>query len=143
VSDSPVRVRRVYDEPLGTDGTRVLVDRIWPRGVRKADAHLDEWCKTVAPSTTLRTWYAHVPERFEEFSSRYRQELGDPERAAAFEHLRQLVSEGPVTLLTATKHPNISEAAVLAQLLTDWAGSLAAPPRLRDLAHPSQVRLAP
>ncbi|HEY8281851.1 MAG TPA: DUF488 family protein [Leifsonia sp.] len=119
MSDRPVSVRRVYDDPAVTDGARVLVDRIWPRGVRKADLHLDEWCKTVAPSTTLRKWYAHVPERFEEFSSRYRAELKEPERAAALQHLRDLVSSGPLTLLTATKDPNISEAAVLARLLAD------------------------
>jgi len=66
VSNNAVMVRRVYDEPLDMDGTRVLVDRIWPRGLSKEMAHLDEWCKQVAPSTALRKWYAHVPERFDE-----------------------------------------------------------------------------
>ena len=71
VSDHSVNVRRVYDEPRASDGVRILVDRIWPRGLSKGKVHLDEWCKTVAPSTGLRKWYAHVPERFEEFTTRY------------------------------------------------------------------------
>ncbi|WIB65954.1 DUF488 family protein [Curtobacterium sp. MCBD17_040] len=118
MSDHPVVVRRAYEEPLATDGTRVLVDRIWPRGLTKERAHLDEWCKSVAPSSALRTWYAHVPERFEEFTTRYRAELEEPERAAAFQHLRELVKGRPLTLLTATKQPEISEAAVLTLLLS-------------------------
>lgn len=115
----PVSVRRVYDEPHTTDGARVLVDRIWPRGLSKQNAHLDEWCKAVAPSTDLRKWYAHIPDRFEEFTARYNKELKEPERAAALQHLREFLGKGPLTLLTATKNPEISEAAVLAQLLTD------------------------
>jgi uncharacterized protein YeaO (DUF488 family) len=114
---SKVQVRRVYEEPAGDDGTRVLVDRIWPRGLTKAKAGLDEWCKQVAPSTELRTWYHHDPELFAEFGRRYRSELADPERAAAVTHLRELAQGGVLTLLTATKQPEISEAAVLAELL--------------------------
>jgi uncharacterized protein YeaO (DUF488 family) len=112
-----VRVRRAYEEPEADDGTRVLVDRLWPRGLSKARAALDEWCKNVAPSPELRTWYSHDPDRFAEFSHRYQQELHDPERAEALEHLRGLAADGPLTLLTATKKPEISEAAVLAGLL--------------------------
>jgi uncharacterized protein YeaO (DUF488 family) len=112
-----VRVRRAYEEPAADDGTRVLVDRLWPRGLSKARAALDEWCKNVAPSPELRTWYSHDPDRFAEFSQRYQQELHDPERAEALEHLRGLAADGPLTLLTATKKPEISEAAVLAGLL--------------------------
>jgi uncharacterized protein YeaO (DUF488 family) len=112
-----VQVRRVYDEPAPGDGTRVLVDRVWPRGLTKAKAGLDEWCKQIAPSTELRKWYSHDPERFEEFGRRYRSELDDPERAEALTHLRELAEGGTLTLLTATKQPEISEAAVLAQLL--------------------------
>ncbi|HYB47526.1 MAG TPA: DUF488 family protein [Streptosporangiaceae bacterium] len=116
-----VRVRRVYAEPEAEDGTRVLVDRIWPRGMTKARAALDEWCKDVAPSTELRKWYGHDPGRFEEFGRRYRLELEDPQRAGAVAHLRALARDGTVTLLTATKEPAISEAAVLASLLTSSA----------------------
>ena len=114
-----VRVRRVYDEPAGDDGARVLVDRLWPRGLTKARADLTEWCKEVAPSTELRRWYGHDPAKFEEFVSRYRAELQQPERATALQHLRELARIGPLTLLTATKDPDLSEAAVLAGLLRD------------------------
>lgn len=109
-----VRVRRIYEDPSPDDGTRVLVDRLWPRGVSKADAHLDEWCKDVAPSPELRKWYDHDPDRFDEFSRRYRSELDDGEQADALSHLRDLADDGTVTLLTATKDPDISAAAVLA-----------------------------
>ncbi|MGH3274985.1 MAG: DUF488 domain-containing protein [Streptosporangiaceae bacterium] len=112
-----VRVRRVYEEPQQEDGTRVLVDRIWPRGLTKDKAALDEWCKDVAPSGELRTWYHHDPERFEDFGRRYRAELRDPQRAEALAHLRELAKDHPVTLLTATRQSQISEAAVLADLL--------------------------
>lgn len=112
-----VQVRRVYDEAHRGDGQRVLVDRVWPRGLSKDHAHLDEWCKQVAPSTELRTWYGHKPELFEEFTRRYRAELAEPDRATALAHLRDLADAGPLTLLTATKRSDISQAAVLAELL--------------------------
>ena len=112
-----VRVRRVYDDPEPDDGTRVLVDRVWPRGLTKDKARLDQWCKQVAPSTDLRKWYSHDPKRFEEFGRRYREELKDAERAQALQHLRELARSGTLTLLTATKHAEISEAAVLADLI--------------------------
>ena len=75
-----VRVGRVYDERTEADGLRVLVDRMWPRGLTKAAADLDDWCKTVAPSTELRHWYAHDPERYDEFARRYRLEMEEPTR---------------------------------------------------------------
>src|SRR4051812_27645037 len=103
------RIRRVYDNPQPSDGARVLVDRIWPRGLTKEKAHLDEWCKQIAPSTQLRQWYAHDPHRFGEFSRRYQQELNEPARAQALERLRDLAANGTLTLLTATKNIEISE----------------------------------
>jgi uncharacterized protein YeaO (DUF488 family) len=112
-----VHVRRVYDERTGDDGTRVLVDRIWPRGLTWAKAGLDEWCKEVAPSTELRKWYSHDPARFREFARRYRAELREPDRADALTYLRELANGRTLTLLTATKHPEISEAVVLAGVL--------------------------
>ncbi|MEU0037871.1 MULTISPECIES: DUF488 family protein [unclassified Streptomyces] len=115
--EAQVRVRRAYEVPERADGARVLVDRLWPRGLAKAKAHLDEWCKQVAPSTELRQWYHHDPDRFEEFGRRYREELLDPERARALSHLRDLAEERTLTLVTATKQPEISEAEVLAELL--------------------------
>jgi uncharacterized protein YeaO (DUF488 family) len=114
-------VRRIYDAPSETDGARILVDRLWPRGVSKERADLTEWMKTIAPSTELREWYGHAPERFDEFARRYRAELEQPERAADVQHLRDLAAVGPLTLLTATKQPAISEAAVLAKLLSPQA----------------------
>jgi uncharacterized protein YeaO (DUF488 family) len=96
----------------------VLVDRVWPRGVRKDDAHLDEWLRDVAPSTELRRWYAHEPSRFAEFRRRYLAELRDSGHREAAEHLRELASHGKLTLLTATKDLDHSQAAVLAAWLT-------------------------
>ena len=112
-----VRVRRVYDEPEDNDGVRVLVDRIWPRGMTKARAALDEWCKDVAPSTELRKWYSHDPAKFEEFTRRYGAELDQAERVQALQHLRDLAADGRLTLLTGSKAVDISEAAVLAAIL--------------------------
>jgi uncharacterized protein YeaO (DUF488 family) len=89
-----VRVRRVYGDRESDDGVRVLVDRVWPRGLTKERADLDEWCKTVAPSTSLRTWYGHDPKRFEEFRRRYRTELDEPERAEMLQHLRETPETG-------------------------------------------------
>jgi uncharacterized protein YeaO (DUF488 family) len=117
VSKATVRVGRVYDEPTVTDGRRILVDRLWPRGLTKVKAGLDEWCKQVAPSTELRTWYGHDPDRFAEFGRRYRAELDGAEQAAALAHLRALAERGPVLLLTASKDVAISEATVLAELI--------------------------
>jgi uncharacterized protein YeaO (DUF488 family) len=112
-----VRVRRIYEEPTPADGTRVLVDRIWPRGMSKTRARLDQWCKEIAPSTELRKWYHHDPARFEEFTRRYRDELTDSQQAAALKDLRNLAKHDTLTLLTATTDINISEAAVLADLV--------------------------
>jgi uncharacterized protein YeaO (DUF488 family) len=116
-----VRARRVYEPAAQSDGRRVLVDRLWPRGLSKDKAHLDEWLKAVAPSDELRRWYGHQPARFAEFKCRYEAELKDPERAGALRHLREEARSGPVTLLTATKDLQHSEAEVLVQLLrSEW-----------------------
>ena len=112
-----IRVRRVYDHPEPQDETRVLVDRIWPRGLRKDAAGLDEWAKDVAPSSELRTWYGHDPAKFGEFYRRYTEELARGAPRAALDHLASLAVKGPVTLLTATRDIDHSQAAVLAQLL--------------------------
>lgn len=112
-----VRVRRVYDEPEPADGVRILVDRLWPRGVGKRELHHDAWMKEVAPSTALRTWYGHRPERFEEFARRYREELRAPPAADAYGQLRERARSRTVTLLTATRDVERSAATVLAQRL--------------------------
>jgi len=122
-SQQRVNVRRIYEPPEQTDGTRVLVDRLWPRGVSKERAHLDLWLKAVAPSSELREWYGHVPERFDEFAARYRDELRDTDRAAAFSQLRELSTQGALTLLTASRAVEISEATVLATLLRTQDGT--------------------
>jgi uncharacterized protein YeaO (DUF488 family)/iron-sulfur cluster repair protein YtfE (RIC family) len=115
---SRVRVRRVYDPPSPGDGARVLVDRVWPRGLRKNDERFGEWAKDVAPSAQLRVWYRHEPARFDEFRRRYRAELtGEPAKLEAVARLRAKAAEGPVTLLTATRELNLSQAAVLAEFL--------------------------
>ncbi len=114
---SRVRVGRVYDERTPQDGARVLVDGIWPRGLTTEQADLDEWCKQVAPSTALRTWFGQDPDRFAEFGRRYRLELEDPGRADALEHLRELAQHRTLTLLTAARHAEISKTILLAELL--------------------------
>ncbi|MFC4586038.1 DUF488 domain-containing protein [Sphaerisporangium corydalis] len=113
----PVLLRRVYDDPAAEEGKRVLVDRLWPRGLTEEAAHVDEWLKDVAPSNELRTWYGHDPERWEEFGRRYLAELGDATHRSALDGLREMLRTGPVTLLTATKVIEHSHAAILADLL--------------------------
>jgi uncharacterized protein YeaO (DUF488 family) len=109
---SAFTVARVYDADAPA-GARILVDRLWPRGVTKEDARLDEWLKDAAPSTELRRWYRHDPTRFDEFSQRYREELAQPPAADAVRHLTDLSQAGPVTLLTATRDVDHSGARVL------------------------------
>lgn len=98
-----VQVKRIYDTAERDDGARVLVDRLWPRGVSKERAALDTWDKELAPSTELRRWYDHDPERFDAFAERYRQELADDDRAAELDRLRAVARARRLTLLTATK----------------------------------------
>ena len=116
-----VQVRRVYDPPMPDDGQRVLVDGLWPRGVSKERAMLDDWPKEIAPSTELREWYGHDPDKYDEFARRYRAELDDPEHADAVARLRERAAHGRLTLLTGSKRSDISEAAVLVGVLTSAA----------------------
>lgn len=112
-----IRIRRVYDKPSPDDGIRVLVDRVWPRGLRKTDAKLDEWAKDLAPSTDLRKWYGHDPAKFSEFRHRYIAELDSAQPRTRLAEVHALAASRPVTLLTATRDVDISQAAVLAELL--------------------------
>jgi len=114
-----VRVHRIYDQPAADDGTRVLVDRVWPRGIRKEAAAIDEWVKDVAPSTELRKWYGQITEKFTQFEARSPAELESPTAHAALDHLRTLAKDGALTLLTATRDVDHSQAAVLASLLRE------------------------
>ncbi|MGW2743983.1 DUF488 domain-containing protein [Streptomyces sp. NPDC001450] len=112
-----VRVRRIYEPPETDDGLRVLVDRLWPRGLAKEAAQIDEWPKGLTPSTELRRWYHAGEGSYEEFRDRYEAELTTPEAAELLDGLRESARKGPVTLLTASKTPEQSHATVLADLL--------------------------
>ncbi|MER6349958.1 DUF488 domain-containing protein [Streptomyces sp. NPDC001595] len=112
-----VRVRRVYEPPDQDDGLRVLVDRLWPRGLAKDAARVDEWPKALTPSNELRRWYHAGEGSYEEFARRYEAELAAAEAAELLDRARAWVREGPVTLLTAVKSPEHSHASVLAGLL--------------------------
>lgn len=114
-----VRARRIYESTEPADGARVLVDRLWPRGLAKDEVSLDTWLKQVAPSNDLRAWYKHDPDRYDEFRARYQAELAEPERAEALDELRDMAAHGPLTLLTATKDLPHSHAQVLLEELTD------------------------
>ncbi|GAA3132698.1 DUF488 family protein [Streptomyces rameus] len=111
-----VRVRRIYEPPEPDDGLRVLVDRLWPRGLAKDEARIDEWPKELTPSAELRTWY-HGGGSYEEFRRRYEAELDAPRQAELLDALRRSAREGRVTLLTASKKPDQNHATVLAELL--------------------------
>jgi uncharacterized protein YeaO (DUF488 family) len=114
-----VTFSRVYDEPSAHEGARILVDRIWPRGLTKEAAQLDQWAKDVAPSAQLRIWYGHDPAKCAEFRRRYTAELVEPERAQAFARLKTLAHQTPLVLLTATRDLEHSQAAVLADHLRE------------------------
>ncbi|EMA54476.1 DUF488 domain-containing protein [Halococcus thailandensis] len=110
----PIQTKRIYEEPDPEDGTRVLVDRLWPRGVSKEDAALDRWAKDAAPSDELRNWFDHDPERWDEFKERYRDELSDRD---VVDELRELADGGTVTLLYAATDREHNNAVVLRDVL--------------------------
>ncbi|GLI38129.1 DUF488 domain-containing protein [Geobacter hydrogenophilus] len=110
-----IRLKRIYDPPAPDDGTRILVDRLWPRGIAKDEARLDEWLKEIAPSNELRKQFCHDPERWAEFRASYRRELGA--NAELLDRLRKLAREGTVTLLFAAKDEEHNNAVVLKELL--------------------------
>jgi uncharacterized protein YeaO (DUF488 family) len=114
-------VRRVYDGEQPQDGYRVLVDRLWPRGVSRPRAALYEWARALAPQTELRRWYGHDPDKFEEFARRYREELRSIEAQQAMERLRALARDKQVILLTATRDIQHSAARVLQDVLAEAA----------------------
>ena len=110
-----VRMKRAYDPPQRADGYRVLIDRIWPRGVTKEDARLDEWARELAPSSELRRWFDHDPAKFDEFRGRYRDELaGHAEKLA---ELRRRARQGTLTLVYSARDIEHNDAVVLAELL--------------------------
>jgi uncharacterized protein YeaO (DUF488 family) len=119
MSRQTITIKRIYEEPGPNDGMRVLVDRLWPRGIKKENAAIDLWLKEVAPSNELRKWFQHDPAKFAEFRQRYETELHSPEQQAALTKLHQLVEQGPLTLLFAAKDSEHSNAWVLRDILTD------------------------
>jgi uncharacterized protein YeaO (DUF488 family) len=110
-----VRIKRAYEAPAADDGTRILVDRLWPRGVKKTDAAIDEWMKEIAPSTALRKWFGHDSARWQEFRSRYKSEIN--EHADELERLRTLARRGRITLLFAAHDETHNNAVVVRELL--------------------------
>jgi uncharacterized protein YeaO (DUF488 family) len=111
-----IKLKRAYERPDLDDGTRILVDRLWPRGIKKADAEIDRWLRDIAPSAELRRWFAHRPERWPEFRRRYLIEL--QERPEVIEEIRKAVRRGPVTLVYAARDEAHNDAVVLKELLT-------------------------
>jgi uncharacterized protein YeaO (DUF488 family) len=110
-----VRLRRAYEPPSAEDGTRILVDRLWPRGVSRSAAAIDRWVKDIAPGTALRKWFGHDPERWEEFRRRYAAELrGHADQLAA---LRTAARAGPITLVFAARDERHNDAVVLRDVL--------------------------
>ncbi len=122
-----ILVKRIYEPPADGDGYRVLVDRLWPRGIAREKARIDEWLKDIAPSTELRKSFGHDGEGWPEFVARYRQELSTPAAAAQLEHLRNLAGKGTVTLLYAARSEEKNNAVALRDILTE--GSSTTPER--------------
>lgn len=114
-------IKRIYEPPLASDGQRVLIDRLWPRGVRREDAALTYWFKDLAPTAALRTWFDHDPRRWAEFGRRYRRELDM--QGTAMTQLCGMLEEGDVTLLYAARDAHINHAVVLADYARDWCGA--------------------
>jgi uncharacterized protein YeaO (DUF488 family) len=110
-----INIKRIFNEPSNTDGYRVLVDRIWPRGISKKEANLDEWNKEIAPSTPLRKWFNHKQERFEEFTQLYREELIS--KAEELNRLRTIAKKKDIALLYGAKNSEINHAIVLRDVL--------------------------
>lgn len=109
-----IRIKRVYEQPDPADGTRILVDRLWPRGMTKEKAGVDLWLKNIAPSTALRKWFGHEPAKWEEFKQRYRQELRENKEQVSL--LKEQLKKGTVTLLYGAKDEVHNEALVLKEL---------------------------
>jgi uncharacterized protein YeaO (DUF488 family) len=112
-----VRVKRVYEDAGAGDGYRVLIDHVWPRGISRERAHLDEWARDLAPGDELRKWFDHVPERFPEFRSRYRDELAA--HSGQVDELRRRAREGTLTIVYAARDTEHNNAVVLAELIRD------------------------
>jgi len=113
-----IKTKRIYDTPSNEDGYRILVDKLWPRGLKKEDVKLDEWEKHLAPSNSLRKWFDHKEDRFEEFSQSYKEEL--LEQKVGLNHILELASNKDVTLLYAAKNTTLNNAVVLYKILKSF-----------------------
>ena len=116
-----VRLHRAYEPDEGAPGKRVLVDRVWPRGIKKESLHLDRWLPELGPSRELRRWFGHRPERWEEFRLRYRAELEQPEQRRHLEELLVLASQGPLILLYGARDTAHNQAVVIREALEELA----------------------
>jgi uncharacterized protein YeaO (DUF488 family) len=112
-----IKTKRFYEPGASSDGYRVLIDGLWPRGVKKADARLDEWLKEIAPSRQLRTWFDHRTERWAEFERRYKEELAAPEKAAQLKRLKKIAKSRTLTILYGAREERYNNAVVVAELL--------------------------
>jgi uncharacterized protein YeaO (DUF488 family) len=121
-----IQVARIYEPRSPSVGYRVLVDRLWPRGLTKVAADIDEWCRDIAPSTTLRRWYGHRETRFAEFRDRYLSELDDDAHSQALSHLRAITTHHELILLTAVQDLRLGHARVLAERLS-WGRATEVP----------------
>lgn len=110
-----IKIKRVYEPPDKEDGQRILIDRLWPRGLTKEKAKVDEWLKELAPSTELRKWFNHDPEKWKEFQKRYHQELKENKEEVS--HLKELLQDGTTTLVYAAKDEEHNDAVVLKEWL--------------------------
>lgn len=119
-----IQIKRIYEPYQESDGIRLLVDRVWPRGIKKEDARLDGWLKELAPSTALRKWFGHIPERYPQFSEQYRQELdANPQAQADILRVIQESQQHTVTLLYGAKNQQFNQAVVLKAYLEDHMGA--------------------
>jgi uncharacterized protein YeaO (DUF488 family) len=118
-----IQMRRIYEPPAPGDGYRVLIDRIWPRGVSKEEARLDAWLKELAVSPELRRWFGHDPARWGEFRERYRRELRAPERRGCLQELAERARAGPVTIVYGARDTEHNNAVVLAEVLAEALAS--------------------
>lgn len=123
MTNSTIRLRRIYDDPDTGEGTRVLVDRVWPRGISKEEADLDHWFKEIAPSTELRKWFGHDPKLWAAFKQKYRKELEDDDKKKELEELAQVAASGPVALLFGAKDTEHNQAVVLREVLEEMLES--------------------
>ena len=126
-----IRLKRAYDSASSGDGARILIDRLWPRGVRKADAAIDVWAKDIAPSTALRRWFGHDPARWHEFRRRYSEEIH--RRRDRLDELRTLAQKGRITLVFAARDEAHNDAVVLREILLGRSIPRRPPPRSHSL----------